>query len=51
MSVFIDSNIPMYVAGRPRPHRDPSRRFLEKVRFGGIEGVTSTEALQEVLYR
>jgi predicted nucleic acid-binding protein len=51
VSVFIDSNIPMYVAGRSHPHRDPSRRFLEKVRSGEVEGVTSTEVLQEILYR
>lgn len=51
MTVFIDSNIPMYVAGRPHRHREPSRRFLEKVRSGELEGVTSTEVLQEILYR
>lgn len=51
MNVFIDSNIPMYVAGRPHPHREPARHFLEKVRSGDVEGVTSTEVLQEILYR
>jgi hypothetical protein len=51
VSVFIDSNIPMYVAGRPHPHREPARRFLEKVRSGEVKGVTSTEVLQEILYR
>jgi predicted nucleic acid-binding protein len=49
--VFIDSNIPMYVAGRDHPHREPSRRFLARVRSGEIEGCTSTEVLQEILYR
>lgn len=51
MKVFIDSNIPMYVAGRAHPNREPSRRFLEEVRQGRIEGSTSTEVLQEILYR
>lgn len=51
MSVFIDSNIPMYVAGRPHPNREPARRFLEKIRSGEVQGVTSTEVLQEILYR
>ncbi len=51
MRVFIDSNIPMYVAGREHPNRDPARRFLERVRAGEIEGCTSTEVLQEILYR
>ena len=51
MTVFVDSNIPMYVAGRPHPNREPSRRFLERVRAGEVDGVTSTEVLQEILFR
>jgi hypothetical protein len=51
VSVFIDSNIPMYVAGKPHPNRGPSLRFLERVREGKIDGVTSTEVLQEILFR
>ncbi|MSP62235.1 MAG: PIN domain-containing protein [Myxococcales bacterium] len=51
MKVFIDSNIPMYVAGRDHPLREPARRFLERVRDGEVEGCTSTEVLQEILYR
>ena len=51
MTVFIDSNIPMYVAGRDHPNREPSRRFLERVRNGTIDACTSTEVLQEILYR
>ena len=51
MRVFIDSNIPMYVAGRDHPLRDPSRRFLARVQGGEVEGCTSTEVLQEILYR
>jgi predicted nucleic acid-binding protein len=27
MRVFIDSNIPMYVAGREHPNREPARSF------------------------
>ncbi len=49
--VFIDSNIPMYVAGREHPLREPSRRFLQGVRSGEIDACTSTEVLQEILYR
>jgi predicted nucleic acid-binding protein len=49
--VFIDVNIPMYVAGREHPHREPSLRFLEAVHRNEIEGCTSTEVLQEILYR
>ncbi len=51
MKVFIDSNIPMYVAGRDHPLREPARRFLERVRAGELDGCTSTEVLQEILYR
>ena len=51
MRVFIDSNIPMYVAGREHPLRDPARRFLGRVQGGELEGCTSTEVLQEIIYR
>jgi len=51
MRVFIDSNIPMYAAGKPHAHREPSLRFLKRVQSGEVEGYTSTEVLQEILYR
>ena len=51
MKVFIDSNIPMYVAGREHAHREPARRCLAKVQRGEIQGCTSVEVLQEILYR
>ena len=41
----------MYVAGSDHPHREPARKFLERVRTGQAEGVTSTEVRQEILYR
>ena len=49
--VFVDSNVPMYVAGRDHPLREPARRFLERARTGHVEICTSTEVLQEILYR
>ena len=49
MNVFIDSNLPMYAAGRDHPHRDPARRFLERVREGNVDACTSTEVVQEIL--
>ena len=49
--IFVDSNVPMYVAGRDLPLRDPARRFLERARAGHIDICTSTEVLQEILYR
>ena len=51
MKVFVDSNIPMYVAGRDHSFREPARRFLDRVRAGEVEACTSTEVLQEILYR
>jgi len=51
MRVFIDSNIPMYVAGRAHPLKAPSQRLLAKVQRGEVAGCTSTEVLQEILYR
>jgi len=51
VTVFIDSNIPMYVAGADHPLRQPARRFLERVRAGKVGACTSTEVLQEILYR
>ena len=41
----------MYVAGRAHLHREPSRRLLARVKEGEIEGCTSVEVLQEILYR
>ena len=41
----------MYVAGRDHPNREPARRLLERVRSSEIEACTSTEVLQEILYR
>lgn len=29
MKVFVDSHLPMFLAGRDHPLREPSRRFLE----------------------
>jgi predicted nucleic acid-binding protein len=49
--VFVDSNIPMYVAGRDHPLREPSRRLLGRIQAGELEGCTSTEVLQEILDR
>lgn len=49
--VFIDSNIPMYAAGKDHPNRKPSSKILELISKGEITGITSTEVLREILYR
>ena len=51
MKVFIDSNIPMYVAGRKHPLQESAKKFLERVQRGDVDAYTSTEVLQEILYR
>lgn len=51
MRVFVDSNIPMYVAGTEHPNRGPATRFLESAGDAGLDLCTSTEVLQEILYR
>lgn len=49
--IFIDSNIPMYVAGQAHAHRKPALDFMQRVRDGKVAACTSTEVLQEILYR
>ena len=49
--VFIDSDIPMYASGREHPNKIPSIKILELVSKGEIMGITSTEVMQEILYR
>jgi hypothetical protein len=51
VTVFIDSNIPMYVAGAEHPNRAAADRFLERVRSREVAACTSTEVLQEILHR
>jgi predicted nucleic acid-binding protein len=43
--VFIDSNVPMYVAGREHRNREPARRLLDRVRAARVDGCTSTKVL------
>lgn len=51
MTVFLDSNLPMYVAGGAHPNRPLAKAVLERVRNGSLDACTSTEVLQEILYR
>ena len=49
--VFVDSNIPMYAAGKEHPNKIPSIKILKLISEGKIIGMTSTEVFQEILYR
>ncbi|HHY33274.1 MAG TPA: type II toxin-antitoxin system VapC family toxin [Firmicutes bacterium] len=49
--VFIDTNVPMYAAGRPHPCREAARDTIRGIVSGHIDAVTDSEVLQEILYR
>jgi predicted nucleic acid-binding protein len=51
VTVFIDTAVPMYAAGGTHPLRDPSRRILQLIRQGDLDGVTSAEVVQEIAHR
>lgn len=48
--IFVDTNIIIYAAGEPHPHKEPSEKFLERVATNQIKAVSNAEVLQEVLY-
>lgn len=51
MKIFIDTNIPMYAAGKDHPFKDKCYDILESIAREEIEAYTDTEVLQEILYR
>ncbi|MHB1505671.1 MAG: type II toxin-antitoxin system VapC family toxin [Sulfobacillus sp.] len=51
MSIFIDTNVPMYAAGRPHPLREPARAALGAIAAGKLAARTDSEVQQEILYR
>ncbi len=51
MTVFVDSAVMMYAAGRHHPLRAPSLRFLGQVANGSVQAATSVEVVQEILHR
>ena len=48
---FMDTNIPMYAAGRPSQFKIPCIRILEKIERGRLKVAIDTEVIQEILYR
>jgi predicted nucleic acid-binding protein len=48
--MFLDSNVFLYAIGGDGPHREPCRQVLAAVGRGALDGVTSSEVLQEVLH-
>jgi predicted nucleic acid-binding protein len=51
MKIYLDSNIPMYAAGRDHPLKAPALSVLRKVAAGEIQAASSVKVLQEILYR
>jgi predicted nucleic acid-binding protein len=51
VTAFVDTAVIMYANGVDHPLRDPSRRIMREVVAGELEGVTSSEVIQEILHR
>ncbi len=49
--IFIDANVPMYLVGRPHPHKLDAQLTLERLAGERRRLVTSSEVFQELLYR
>ena len=49
--IFVDSNIPMYLVGKPHPHKADAQRLLEKLISDRERLITDAEVLQEILHR
>lgn len=49
--IFVDSNIPMYLVGKPHPHKADAQVLLERAVAARERLVTDAEVLQEILHR
>ena len=49
--ILLDTNIVMYAAGTPHPHKAPSAALLERIARGEVEAALDAEVLQEILHR
>jgi predicted nucleic acid-binding protein len=48
--LFLDANVFLYALGADGPHRAPCRDVLLAVGQGQLDGITSSEVLQEILH-
>jgi predicted nucleic acid-binding protein len=51
VSVFVDTSVIIYAAGGEHEMREPCRRVMQVIDQRGIEAVTSTEVVQEIVHR
>lgn len=49
--VFVDTNIPMYAAGKDHEHKKPCLELLELIADGKLLAFTDAEVFQEILHR
>ena len=49
--IFVDSNIPMYLAGAPHPRKPEAQILLERATASKERLITDAEVLQEILHR
>ncbi|MEX2598730.1 MAG: type II toxin-antitoxin system VapC family toxin [Dehalococcoidia bacterium] len=50
-TIFIDTNVPIYAAGRPHPLKQPCIEVLQWASVQPMAFVTDAEVLQELLHR
>jgi predicted nucleic acid-binding protein len=48
--LFLDANVFLYAVGADSPHRAACRSVLQAVGEGKLDGITSSEVLQEILH-
>ncbi len=48
--IFLDASVFLYALGAESPHRSSCRAVLQAVGQGKLDGVTSSEVLQEILH-
>jgi len=51
LALFLDTNIPIYAAGRPHPLQEPCRRIIVLAAEHPLAFVTDAEVMQEMLHR
>ncbi len=49
--IFLDANVPMYLVGRPHPHKADAQLVLERLTAERRRLLTSSEVFQEILHR
>ena len=49
--IFVDSNVPMYIAGTPHPNQDRAIDLTRELVLSGERLITSVEVYQEILHR